>query len=208
MKKIFALLTVALLAISLAACGSEGAAQDGAASQSAISESVYPIEIESDCGTEVIEEEINAVAIFDLGMLDIMDTLGSGNKVVAVTHGLVFTDYLSDYEGEIYFNLGGFKEWDEEVLIQSNPDLIMAGFCQNMAIDTMTAIAPTIYFATSTEGKSYIDALERRVAAITQIFGVEDEAEGYLEEIRDKLNTIKEYTASKKEKVRFSSLFT
>lgn len=207
MKKVFSLLLIAALSASaLTACGNNSAGVVSAppsGTQSANVSNVieetgitYPIEVESDCGTAVIEDEVEAIAVFDLGMLDILDTMGYGDRVVAVTHGVTFPDYLSPYESEQYVNLGGFKTWDEDALVQSNPDLILAGFRQNSSIDTVNAIAPTLYFGPASEdGGSYLSVLERRINAIAAIFGEAEEAEEYLSQINEKVEKIKAFTA-------------
>lgn len=209
MKKFFSLLLIAAFAVSaLTACGSNdsgavsptpGVTQPGNVSDGGEETGpAYPIEVESDCGVAVIEDEIEAIAVFDLGMLDILDTMGYGDRVVAVTHGVTFPDYLSQYESDRYVNLGGFKVWDEEALVDSNPDLIFAGFRQNNSIDTVSAIAPTLYFGPASEdGGSYISVLERRINAIAAIFGEAEEAEEYLAQINEKVEKIKAYTDRK-----------
>lgn len=208
MKKLFSLLLVAALFVSvLTACGNSAAEtkdNDSAAAE-ATPEAVetqtnengitYPVEIENELGVTVIEDEVNAIAVFDLGMLDILDTLGYGDRVVAVTHGQSFPDYLTDYESDMYINLGGFKDWDAEALSDSNPDLIFAGFRQNKSIDTVTEIAPTLYFAEAGSDTSLLDSLEQRVNAITSLFGGEEEAKEYLEDIQEKVGAIQAYTA-------------
>ena len=165
MKKFLALLlTGALVLGALSACGNTGS---GADTKSPSAETppaqlsnetedtgiVYPVEIENDWGdgVTVIETEPNAIAVFDVGMLDILDTLGFGDRVVAVTHGVVIPDYLSEYEGDRYVSLGGFKDWDEEALSNSNPDLIFAGFRQTKGIEAVDAVAPAIYFGEDDE---------------------------------------------------------
>ena len=211
MKKFISLLlTAALLASALAACSSDNAQNSSTtptpdsntspASEQKPEEAsiVYPVEIENNWGdgVTVIEKEPNAIAVFEVGMLDILDTLGYADRVVAVTHGVTFPEYLSGYMGDRYVNLGGFKDWDEEALIDSNPDLILAGFRQTKSIDTVTAIAPTLYFGETSEdsGDSHIAALEQRVNAVTALFGEAEEAEQYLSEINEKAAKIKEYT--------------
>ncbi len=208
MKKFFSLLLVAALSVSvLTACGNSAAEtkdNDGAAAeatpeavetQTAGNGITYPVEIENELGVTVIEDEVNAIAVFDLGMLDILDTLGYGDRVVAVTHGQSFPDYLAEYESDMYINLGGFKDWDAEALSDSNPDLIFAGFRQNKSIDTVTEIAPTLYFAEAGSDTSLLDSLEQRVNAITALFGGEEEAKEYLEDIQEKVEAIQAYTA-------------
>lgn len=208
MKKFLALLlTGALVLGALSACGNTGS---GADTKSPSAETppaqmsnetedtgiVYPVEIENDWGdgVTVIETEPNAIAVFDVGMLDILDTLGFGDRVVAVTHGVVIPDYLSEYEGDRYVSLGGFKDWDEEALSNSNPDLIFAGFRQTKGIEAVDAVAPAIYFGEDDEA-SYFEVLEKRVNAITALFGGEEKAQSYLAEIREKIAEIQEYTA-------------
>lgn len=205
MKKLLTVLLMAALAVSaLTACGSNDTTSENNSSSSVEETTTaaaadtaavtYPVEIKSELGTTVIEAEPNAIAVFDIGMLDILDTLGLGDRVVAVTHGQAFPDYLSKYDGEEYVNLGGFKTWDEEALANSNPDLIIAGFRQNKSIDTVTAVAPTIYFSdTDSETESYIDGLTKRVNAITALYGGADEAESYLKEINEKVAKIQAF---------------
>ncbi|MCD7955684.1 MAG: ABC transporter substrate-binding protein [Lachnospiraceae bacterium] len=181
MKKTFATLLALSMALSLEA---------GA-------ESAYPIEIESDWGTAVIESEVNAIAVYDLGMLDILDTLGFGDYVVAVTSGLAMPDYLSDYAGDFYVDLGGFKDWDQDALAECNPDLILAGFRQTKSVDVVDAVAPAIYFAAGDVDSSeeYMAALEKRVNAITTLFGGEETAQEYLDQIQEMIDTVQSYTA-------------
>ncbi|MCD7761861.1 MAG: ABC transporter substrate-binding protein [Lachnospiraceae bacterium] len=181
MKKTFAI----LLALSMALSVEAGA------------ESAYPIEIESDWGTAVIESEVNAIAVYDLGMLDILDTLGFGDRVVAVTSGLAMPDYLSDYAGDFYVDLGGFKDWDQDALAECNPDLILAGFRQTKSVEVVDAVAPAIYFATGDvdSSEAYMAALEKRVHAITTLFGGEETAQEYLDQIQEMIDTVQSYTA-------------
>ncbi|MCD7769977.1 MAG: ABC transporter substrate-binding protein [Oscillospiraceae bacterium] len=218
MKKLLALLLALVMVLSLTACGSstdsdDSAAEDGesgtnetieetAEAESEISadvenEAVYPIEIESDWGTAVFESEVNAIAVFDIGMLDILDTLGFGDRVVAVTSGLAMPDYLSDYSGDSYVDLGGFKDWDQDALAESNPDLILAGFRQTKSVDVVDAIAPVIYFGTTDAdtAEAYMAWLEDRVGAITTLFGGADEAQEYLDQIQEMIDAIQAYTA-------------
>lgn len=220
MKKTFSMLLAAALCVSVfSACGNDAASKTNSTAEvstqapdtqtattqepdtqaSELSGAVsitYPVEIENELGVTVIESEPNAIAVFDVGMLDILDTLGFGDRVVAVTHGQAFPDYLSQYDGDMYVNLGGFKDWDEEALSNSNPDLIFAGFRQNKSIETVTAVAPTIYFTQAeSAGTSYISALEQRIGGVTTLFGGEEEAERYLSEIREKVSKIQAFTA-------------
>lgn len=180
MKKTFAILLALSMALSLEA-GAEAA---------------YPIEIESDWGTAVIESEVNVIAVYDLGMLDILDTLGFGDYVVAVTSGLAMPDYLSDYVGDFYVDLGGFKDWDQDALAECNPDLILAGFRQTKSVEVVDAVAPAIYFATGDvdSSEAYMAALEKRVHAITTLFGGEETAQEYLDQIQEMIDTVQSYT--------------
>lgn len=204
MKKIFSLLLVTALCLSLlTACNSNsGVVSELPADKTSTTpeepvestgtEIEYPIEVESDITTAVIEDEVEAIAVFELGMLDILDTLGFGDRVVAVTHGMAFPDYLSQYAGDQYISLGGFKDANLDALSESNPDLIFGGFREN---ETLNEIAPTIYFMEASGDGSALEVLERRVNAITTIFGEAEEAAEYLNEIYEKVAKIKEYTS-------------
>ncbi len=215
MKKLLALLLALAMVLSLTACGGSTDSDDSSAEEAADdaieetaeaesessadaeNETIYPIEIESDWGTAVIESEVNAIAVFDIGMLDILDTLGFGDRVVAVTSGLAMPDYLSSYSGDSYVDLGGFKDWDQDALAESNPDLILAGFRQTKSVDVVDAIAPVIYFGTTDAdtAEAYMAWLEDRVGAITTLFGGADEAQEYLDQIQEMIDAIQAYTS-------------
>lgn len=221
MKKLFSLLLTAALCVgAFTGCGDSAASSEAANSAAAASVQTsqnddaasdaadpaaeaadtaavtYPVEIENELGVTVLEEEPCAIAVFDVAMLDILDTLGYGDRVVAVTHGQAFPDYLAQYDSDLYVNLGGFKDWDEEALSNSNPDLIFAGFRQTKSIETVTAVAPTIYVAEKVDGSdSAVDALAYRVDVITSLYGGAENAETYLNEIREKVAKIQAYTA-------------
>ena len=62
------------------------------------------------------------VVVFDLGILDSLDTLGV-NVVGVVQKSL--PDYLSKYASEEYTNIGTLKEPDMEAIFALTPDLII-----------------------------------------------------------------------------------
>ena len=47
----------------------------------------YPITIEHSLGTTVINEEVQRIAVFDLGILDALHTLGLSDRIVGIPKG-------------------------------------------------------------------------------------------------------------------------
>ncbi len=112
------------------------------------------------------------VAILDYAVLDVMDALGVGDRVVATASGTI--SYLQQYwdkidEGEIT-DLGTLNSYSLEALQQSEPDIIFIGGRQSSAYETLEEIAPVVYLESVT-GRVVDGTLENAVT-IGKIFGM------------------------------------
>lgn len=112
------------------------------------------------------------VAILDYAVLDVMDALGVGDRVVATASGTI--SYLQEYwdkvdEGEIT-DLGTLNSYNLELLQQSEPDIIFIGGRQSSAYETLEEIAPVVYLESVT-GRVVDGTLENAVT-IGKIFGM------------------------------------
>ena len=179
MKKKFALLLVSVMAVGLVACGQAKEGKTEAANNPAIQTTEVSENTEVSEGTEAGTPEflqittLNAnkeeveitvpynpqrIAILDLAVLDIIDNLGLGDRVVGTANTSI--DYLSDYVGNSEIkNLGTIKEADMEAVMECEPDVIFIGGRLSASYDTLSEIAPVIYLSTDAEighcGKCY-----------------------------------------------------
>ena len=65
------------------------------------------------------------IAILDMASLDILDTLGVGDRVVGTASTSL--EYLQDYINDDIANLGTIKEADLEAVMACEPDVIFIG---------------------------------------------------------------------------------
>lgn len=137
--------------------------------------------------TEVIKNPQNVV-VLDYGSLDILNEMG-----VDAVSGLPkksLPDYLSNYKDEKYTDLGSVKEFNLEAINELNPDLIIIEGRQADSYDEFSKIAPTIYLGS--DGANYLETLKNNVTILGQIFDKEDIAKEKIENIENRMNSIKE----------------
>ena len=111
------------------------------------------------------------VAILDYAVLDIMDALGVGDRVVASAEGTI--SYLQEYwddmdDGDIT-NLGQLKSFSLEDLQQSDPDIIFIGGRQSSYYEELEEIAPVVYLS-ATSGNVVNETIENAIT-VANIFG-------------------------------------
>ncbi len=137
--------------------------------------------------TEVTKNPQNVV-VLDYGSLDILNEMG-----VDTVSGLPkksLPDYLSNYKDEKYADLGSVKEFNLEAVNELNPDLIIIEGRQADSYDEFSKIAPTIYLGS--DGANYLETLKNNVTILGQIFDKEDIAKEKIENIENRMNSIKE----------------
>ena len=93
------------------------------------------------------------IAILDMAALDIIDSLGLGDRIVGSAK--VTIEYLVQYnpddsEGKI-LNLGSVKTADLEQVALCEPDIIFIGGRLSSMYDELSAIAPVVYLAVEYE---------------------------------------------------------
>ncbi|WP_370621998.1 hypothetical protein [Bacillus sp. JCM 19034] len=137
MRKSFLLLLLTIfLAIVMVACGSDDTPSDsvedtdiegttdGEANdqETEAGDESTEVTIDHELGQTVVEKNPETVVVFDLGVLDTLDALGvevAGVPVESVP------DYLSQYAGDDYENVGTLFEPDFEKIFDMQPDLII-----------------------------------------------------------------------------------
>ena len=204
MKKRLALLLIAVLAMGLVACGkakdgktettgnttvetteaTEPAAEtttDAAqVSESTESKALESVKITTlNANKEEVEITVpynpQRIAILDLAVLDIIDNLGLGDRVVGTANTSI--DYLSDYvNNKDIKNLGTIKEADLEAVMECEPDVIFIGGRLSASYDALSEIAPVIYLSTNSE-IGLVESVTKNATTIASLFGMESDIE-------------------------------
>ena len=83
------------------------------------------------------------IAVMDMASLDILDSLGLGERVVGTSDTSL--EYLQDYvTNENIENLGTIKEADMEAVMSCEPDVIFIGGRLSKIYDELSEIAPVV----------------------------------------------------------------
>ena len=149
MKKITAILLMALMVLSLTACGNQTGKDNNGSEGSTEPTSVTITTLNGQKEQTQLEVPYNPerIAILDLAALDIIDSIGVGDKVVGMAQTSI--DYLSHYsENKSIKNLGTIKEADIEAVMECEPDIIFIGGRLSASYDKLSEIAPVVYLAT------------------------------------------------------------
>ncbi|GAB2318121.1 siderophore ABC transporter substrate-binding protein [Alkalibacterium sp. s-m-22] len=151
-------------------------------------ESPSVVTIEDAAGNTVeVPADPQTIAVFDNGQLDNLSTLGLGERVVLIASPNL-PDHLSEYEDiEV---AGSFFEIDLEVTNAAQPDLIIVAGRSSSAYDDLKDIAPTIDL--SNDSTAYFDSIDSNLDRLGMIFGLEDEAEAIMSELKTELEELRE----------------
>ena len=223
-KKIVTLALSAVMAVSLAACGAGGnsdsssSGSTSASGSSAVSD-VSSASAASDASTASSGEEkpetitvksLNAnkeevdlevpydperIAILDMACLDIIDSLGVGDRVVGCAGTSL--DYLQDYvTDENIENLGTIKEADMEAVMACEPDVIFIGGRLSSSYDTLSEIAPVVYLSTDTE-IGVVESVRKNASTIAAMFGLEDQVDELMADFDERIETLEAFAEGK-----------
>lgn len=223
-KKIMTLALSAVMAVSLAACGAGGnsdsssSGSTSASGSSAVSD-VSSTSAASDASTASSGEEkpetitvksLNAnkeevdlevpydperIAILDMACLDIIDSLGVGDRVVGSAGTSL--DYLQDYvTDENIENLGTIKEADMEAVMACEPDVIFIGGRLSSSYDTLSEIAPVVYLSTDTE-IGVVESVRKNASTIAAMFGLEDQVDELMADFDERIETLEAFAEGK-----------
>lgn len=195
MKKLLTLVMAGIMVFSLAACGSaESNSSNGEGNSSEVPETIT---IQSlNANKELADLEVpydpQRIAILDMPALDIIDSLGLGDRIVGSAS--VTIEYLTDYnpddsEGKI-MNLGTVKTADLEKVAACEPDIIFIGGRLSSVYDDLSAIAPVVYLAVDYE-KGVVQSTADNAKTIASIFGKESEIDAKMEGFQARINELK-----------------
>lgn len=217
-KKFVTLMLAAVMSLGLAACGGEakdsaaadakdsGAEESGNAKEDAEStpeaEGTTPetVTIKSLNGNkEEVDLEVpydaQRIAVMDMASLDILDSLGLGDRVVGSSSTSL--DYLQDYvtNGEIA-NLGTIKEADMEAVMACEPEVIFIGGRLSSSYDALTEIAPVVFLSTDNE-IGVVESVRKNANTIASMFGEEEKVEGLMADFDSRISALAEFAEGK-----------
>lgn len=158
---------LALAMVPLAACGSSDSSTQGPT-----------VSITHAQGTTDVPQDPAAVVVLDFGVLDTINTLGLGERVVGVpSEGRPrFLDAFSTVEG-----VGTMQEPDVEKIAEIDPDLIVIGPRTAERYADLSKLAPTLDL--SVDSTEFIDANAEQATSIGTVFGKESQVTAELAQI-------------------------
>lgn len=138
------------------------------------------------------------IAILDMPALDIIDSLGLGDRIVGSAK--VTIEYLTDYNpddsnGQI-LNLGSVKTADMEQVALCEPDIIFIGGRLSASYDALSEIAPVVYLAVDYE-KGVVQSTADNAKTIASIFGKEEEIDAKMTDFNARVNKLKDVVEGK-----------
>ena len=128
-------------------------------------------------GTTTVPLNPEKVVVFDMGVLDTLDTLGVEAEYAVPTASL--PDSLKEYETAT--NAGGIKEPDIEGIYEFEPDVIFISGRQSDFYEELSEIAPTVYVDLNAD--TYMEDFTENATYLAEIFEKTDELSSHLDEI-------------------------
>lgn len=146
------------------------------------------IEVKHSKGTVYVSTNIKKAAVFDYGVLDIIDNLEIDVEVATPTSNI--PNYLNHFQDS--FDIGTIKEANLEKVYEFNPDVIFISSRLEASYDDLNEIAPTIYI--EIDSTKYLEDLKNNVLLVSKLFHVEEKADALISSIENDILEVKEIT--------------
>lgn len=182
MKKLASIAAILALLASLTACGTTEKKEESANStkeNKPKTVTVTSLNAEKAETSVEVPYDPERVAVLDMASLDILDSLGLGERVVGSANTSI--DYLQDYVGGEVANLGTIKEADMEAVMSCEPDVIFIGGRLASVYDELSKIAPVVYLSTDVE-LGVVESVEKNAETIASMFGKEEKVAELMED--------------------------
>ena len=202
MKKLLLTFIAAIMAVGLIACGSSSSnnSEQTTTENTSTQQEKTSVTIKSLNGSkEEVDLEVpynpKRIAILDFASLDIIDSLGVGERVEGMASTSI--DYLKKYSDNTSIkSLGTIKEADFEAVMECEPDIIFIGGRLSNSYDKLSEIAPVVYLSTDTE-IGLVESVSKNAKTIASIFGLESEVGSKLANFTERINNLKNFAQSK-----------
>ena len=209
MKKILSLLLVLVMALSLIACGNtnneetQGQTEGQTEAQVQNDQTDAPTDAKPETVTiqalngnkEMADIEVpydpQRIAILDMPALDIVDSLGLGDRIVGSAKVTIeyLTQYNPDDSNGAIANLGSVKTADLEQVAICEPDIIFIGGRLSSMYADLEAIAPVVYLAVDYE-KGVVESTKYNAQTIASIFGKEAEVDAMFDGFQPRIDAL------------------
>ena len=199
MKKLTTLVLALAMVFGLAACGNKNS---GTTSKEDTNKTEKPktVTIKSfNANNEETDLEVpydaQRIAVMDMAALDILDSLGLGDRVVGSSSTSL--DYLQfQYGDDEIADLGTIKEADMEAVMSCEPDVIFIGGRLAQSYDALSEIAPVVYLSTDTE-IGLVKSVEKNAKKIASMFGLEDDVKDLMNGYDARIEKLKAFAEGK-----------
>lgn len=203
MKKIFVLIMALTMVCSIAACSSNTKNNETPVNINNTEEPTDTGEVKPDtiiiqalnANKEMADIEVpynpNRIAILDMPALDIIDSLGVGDRIVGSAKVTIeyLTDYNPDDSNGAIINLGTVKTADLEKVAACEPDIIFIGGRLSSVYTDLEAIAPVVYLAVDYE-KGVVESTKYNAQIIASIFGKEAEVNAMFADFQPRIDAL------------------
>ena len=205
MKKILSLLLVLVMAMSLIACGNTNNEETQGQTEAQVQndQTDAPTDPKPETITiqalngnkEMADIEVpydpQRIAILDMPALDIVDSLGLGDRIVGSAKVTIeyLTQYNPDDSNGAIANLGSVKTADLEQVAICEPDIIFIGGRLSSMYADLEAIAPVVYLAVDYE-KGVVESTKYNAQTIASIFGKEAEVDAMFDGFQPRIDTL------------------
>ncbi|CAM3676545.1 siderophore ABC transporter substrate-binding protein [Erysipelothrix urinaevulpis] len=160
---------------------------------SATSKETEKITVSHKLGEAEVVQNPKKVAVFDMGILDTLDTLG------IEVHGVAkesLPKNLDKFKSDASFNIGSLFEPDFEGLSKEGFDLIIISGRTAKQYDELNKIAPTIYLGNDSSDEGLLASVKKNVETIKMIYPDVD-GEKAITDLETKIDTLSKQVKSK-----------
>lgn len=181
-RRLTAALALPLLGLALSACASEDTAGGG---------DTETITVTDALGEEEVPLNPESVVVFDMGVLDTLDTLGV-DAITGVAKGGAVPSYLEKYASDDYVTVGDLFEPDLEAIPRAEPDLIIVGGRSAAMHDTLEKTFEDVpVLDMSVDETSYLESSRKNIETLASIFEKEQQAQDKLAEYDDRIAALR-----------------
>lgn len=151
------------------------------------------ITVADNTGSVQVPVKPKTVLVYDLGALDIIQTLGGHVQGVP---NQALPDSLAQFKDEAkYPRIGSLFEPDYEKVKALKPDLIIAGNRTLPKIEELKKFAPVLDI--TIDNQNQMDNVYRNIRSIAAVYGVADKGEQQIQEIDAAIADVKAKAANK-----------
>ena len=199
MKKLTTLVLALVMVFSLAACGNKNSRthskEDTNKTQKPKTVTIKSFNANNEETDLEVPYDAQRIAVMDMAALDILDSLGLGDRVVGSSSTSL--DYLQEYvTNDEIVDLGTIKEADMEAVMSCEPDVIFIGGRLAQSYDALSEIAPVVYLSTDTE-IGLVKSVEKNAKTIASMFGVEDDVKDLMDGYDARIEKLKAFAEGK-----------